>query len=144
MRSPEVEPEWARVGAGDSNRDGDLPSSCFSDVWQRWRFHMNSASAPGTPDGYIEWRRVDLLDPDKILPATCARTSGRIYQLFQGDGVCYDPTVKGCITEATAAHNDGFDNMLLAYHMNGGPWGESQWYRFGPIRVWNSDPGWGW
>ena len=136
VRSPGV--DWARVHTASD----DLPSPCFNDQWQRWRFHMRRASAPGVSDGHMEWRRVDLLEPDRVMPALCHE--GRVYQLLQAPGAEGCLEARGCMDVGTQDYHEGFYRFKLGKTMNGGPWGESQQWWWGPIRVWSSDPGWEW
>ncbi len=109
---------------------GDLPNECFNDVWQRWRFHAKLATAEGRSDGFFEWRRVEIDDPDQIVIDRCGRNAGSPYRIR--------------VEPVAETHPEGFAELQLGRTFNEGPVGQSQYYWWGPIRVWNSDPGWGW
>ncbi|UCF18804.1 MAG: hypothetical protein JSU87_12810 [Gemmatimonadota bacterium] len=127
--------EYRLRGAGITDyasvSHGRLPSECFNGEWQRWRFHVRGASAPGVPDGHAEWRRVALDDPERILTNQCGPYGvGEPFHLIGAP-----PT----------DHHDGFDQLRIGSTMNEGPpAGYEQHWRLGPIRIYDRDPGWSW
>jgi hypothetical protein len=121
----DIRAKAAKKDYEDSKSHGDLPNACFNDRWQRWRFHLRAASVEGKPDGYYEWRWVDLNDPSKVVFNRC---SGQSMQI-----VAATPTDQ----------HDGFDALELGKTFNDGPTKE-QWWEYGEIRVWRQDPQWGW
>ncbi len=106
---------------------GDLPNSCFNEIWQRLRFRLRSADQ-GIQNGEFEFWRVELEDGNKIMIDTC--DSRKPYHL---------------LLQGIAEVNEGFNNLWLGATFNVGPapgtTPDPEWiWRL--IRGWNTNPGW--
>lgn len=106
---------------------GPLPNRCMNGQWMRWRWHLRGASQQGVADGHYEWRWVEMDEPDVIYVNRCV---GGGYQM------------KYLALTPTDQH-DGFTGMELGKTFNNGP-GAPQYWEYGEINVWRSDPGWRW
>jgi hypothetical protein len=99
-----------------------LPHSWFNDRWQRIRFHLRGASASGTKDGVYAWT-ISAPDGQDAASTPCA-------------GWTFPQSV------AIGEVNGGFVGMALGANMNRGPL-QTQSYWWGPITVFDTNPGWG-